>query len=321
MPRLTDHAKNRLKERFNFSDSDIKNVTTMIHNRFKLIDTEKPERREIKYKDNKIHAVIKNGIIMTCYEKSSYQDIPNYAIERLHDQLTEYKETNTILTKELNKIKEVNMTEPLPQIKSMTIKEVSEILKVNEITVRRATKELFPVLIENGKQTKLNETHVTAIKLRLEKNHPDKNVEVVKTDLEENLIIKQGYELLLKRANSLSKENKILKEQNIKLLPKAQFYDRVASSKKSIDMGEVAKLINIKGGVGRNKLFELLRKENILMNNNQPYQKYIDAGYFKLIEQKYLTTDKTIGINLKTLVYQKGIDFIIKRLALNKESK
>lgn len=37
--------------------------------------------------------------------------------------------------------------------------------------------------------------------------------------------------------------------------------------------------------MGRNKLFQVLRKEKYLMNGgnrNTPYQKYINKGYFKL---------------------------------------
>lgn len=59
--------------------------------------------------------------------------------------------------------------------------------------------------------------------------------------------------------------------------PKVEFFDQVACSKDAIEMGDVAKALNIKG-VGRNKLFEILRERKILMNDNIPYQKYCDSG-------------------------------------------
>ncbi len=62
----------------------------------------------------------------------------------------------------------------------------------------------------------------------------------------------------------------------------------------------------------RNKLFELLRQKGILMQNNQPYQKYIDAGYFRTIEQKWNDKEGTTHINIKTLVFQKGLNYIRK---------
>ena len=53
---------------------------------------------------------------------------------------------------------------------------------------------------------------------------------------------------------------------------------------------------------------------NILDKNNIPYQKYVDKGYFRVIEQKYTVPDGEVRINIKSLVYQKGIDKIRKIL-------
>ncbi|MNW68491.1 Phage antirepressor protein KilAC domain protein [compost metagenome] len=50
------------------------------------------------------------------------------------------------------------------------------------------------------------------------------------------------------------------------------------------------------------------------MANNQPYQRYVDSGYFRVIEQKYMKPDGSTNINIKTLVYQKGLDFIRRTL-------
>ena len=95
--------------------------------------------------------------------------------------------------------------------------------------------------------------------------------------------------------------------------PKVEFYDDVTESKDTVDMGTVAKVLNIKG-VGRNKLFEILRDKKILMSNNQPYQKYIDNGWFRQIESKFNLPNGDIKINIKTVVFQKGVDGIRKVL-------
>lgn len=95
--------------------------------------------------------------------------------------------------------------------------------------------------------------------------------------------------------------------------PKVEFYDDVTDSKDTVDMGTVAKVLNIKG-VGRNKLFEILRDKKILMSNNQPYQKYIDNGWFRQIESKFNLPNGDIKINIKTVVFQKGVDGISKIL-------
>lgn len=100
--------------------------------------------------------------------------------------------------------------------------------------------------------------------------------------------------------------------ENKELKPKAEFFDAVTDSKDAIPMADVAKVLDM--GIGRNKLFEFLRKQSILMENNRPYQKYIDAGYFRVVEQKFDKGYGEIGINIKTLVFQKGVDYIRKRL-------
>jgi len=95
--------------------------------------------------------------------------------------------------------------------------------------------------------------------------------------------------------------------------PKAEFFDAVADSKDAIDIGSTAKVLNM--GIGRNRLFELLRNEGVLMHNNQPYQSFIDRGYFRTIEQKYTKPDGSTHIYIKTLVYQRGLDYIRKIVA------
>ena len=118
-------------------------------------------------------------------------------------------------------------------------------------------------------------------------------------------------EALRALADESERVEKLLIENN-EMKPKAEFFDAVAGSKTAISLGDVAKILAIPK-VGRNKLFEILRERDILQNNNLPYQKYIDAGYFRIIEQKYNVGDE-VRISLKTLVYQKGIDYIRKIL-------
>lgn len=65
-----------------------------------------------------------------------------------------------------------------------------------------------------------------------------------------------------------------------------------------------------KMGIGRNRLFDFLRTRLVLDNRNIPYERYIDRGYFRTIEQKYTKPDGTTCINIKTVVYQKGMEYI-----------
>ena len=117
-------------------------------------------------------------------------------------------------------------------------------------------------------------------------------------------------------ANALVVAHKILAKREAaiaEMKPKVDFYNKVTGSPDTCDMKEVAKLLNYKN-IGRNKLFEILRDEKILDNHNQPYQKYIDAGYFRVIETKFEDKDGDTHIHLKTVVFQKGVDYIKKTL-------
>ncbi|ADO83748.1 phage antirepressor KilAC domain-containing protein [Ilyobacter polytropus] len=104
-----------------------------------------------------------------------------------------------------------------------------------------------------------------------------------------------------------------LEEQEQKILemkPKEEFYNEIIESKDTIDIGTVAKVIN--KGIGRNKLFKILRDRKVLQNNNQPYQEYIDRGYFRCVESRFTKPNGTTSINIKTVVFQKGVDYINK---------
>jgi len=118
-------------------------------------------------------------------------------------------------------------------------------------------------------------------------------------------------EQILARALKVADQTIASLNSKIKVLePKAEFFDAVAESKDAISLAEAAKVLEL--GIGRNKLFEFLRKEKILQRDNQPYQKYVDLGYFRTIEQKYTVGDE-VRINIKTLIYQKGLDYIRKK--------
>ena len=125
-------------------------------------------------------------------------------------------------------------------------------------------------------------------------------------------------EMILARANQIqsrmiedyTKKIEVLENKIQEDKPKVEFYNDVTDSKHTCDMQTVAKTLNFKG-VGRNTLFEILRSENILQADNKPYQKFVDAGWFRLIETKY--NDEMSGelrIYFKTVVFQKGIEKI-----------
>lgn len=119
----------------------------------------------------------------------------------------------------------------------------------------------------------------------------------------------EALRLAADQQEKIEAQQKLLTEQK----PKVEFFDAVAESKSAVSMNEVAKCLAVPG-MGRNNLFKFLRGNKVLMDNNLPYQEYIDRGYFRVIEQKWTGKDGMPQISYKTLVYQKGLDFIRKAI-------
>ena len=101
------------------------------------------------------------------------------------------------------------------------------------------------------------------------------------------------------------------KEQLKIQAPKVQTYKMLYESNAVVDIGEVSKTLNFKG-VGRNNLFAILRQQGILNSNNEPYQEYVNRGYFKLIPTNYV--DNFGNRKMKVVAYMKGIEAISKLL-------
>jgi len=117
-------------------------------------------------------------------------------------------------------------------------------------------------------------------------------------------------------ARALQAANELIQKGNkriAELEPKAAFFDQVADSKTALQMRDVAAALNLHGW-GRNKIFQFLRDQSILDDRNVPYRQYQDAGYFRVIEQTYNDRYGEPQISLKTLVYQKGVEFIRKTI-------
>ena len=96
--------------------------------------------------------------------------------------------------------------------------------------------------------------------------------------------------------------------------PLVDFANQVSDTTSLIDMNQMAKLLKDENiPIGRNRLFEILRKKEILRNNNEPYQKYIESGYFKVKENTYDTPYGT-KTYIKTYVTGKGQIWITEKL-------
>lgn len=110
-----------------------------------------------------------------------------------------------------------------------------------------------------------------------------------------------------------------LKIENSEMKPKALFADAVASSKTSILIGQLAKILTQNGyQIGQNRLFEKLRNEGFLSSRkgadwNMPQQRYVEQGLFEIKESTHLDGN---GVNITTktvTVTGKGQQYFINK--------
>lgn len=91
--------------------------------------------------------------------------------------------------------------------------------------------------------------------------------------------------------------------------PKVVFADSVIGSENSILIRQFAKDVSDEDfKIGQNKLFEWFRANKYLMNNNEPYQNYIEMGLFEVITRSVGSgietfTSKTTKITGRGQVY------------------
>lgn len=99
------------------------------------------------------------------------------------------------------------------------------------------------------------------------------------------------------------------------LEPKAAFYEAVASTSGLILIREASKILAVPH-LGQNTLYTILRGVKVLMENNEPYQKYVNAGYFMVRERQY-TVKEEVRVSRTTMVTQRGLDFIRRLVVKN----
>jgi phage regulatory protein, rha family len=99
-----------------------------------------------------------------------------------------------------------------------------------------------------------------------------------------------NYREALEFALRQQEQIEALEAQRIADMPKLIFAEAVEASATSALIGDFVKtLCDGEVKVGRNRVFRWLRDEKYLMNDNLPYQKWVEAGYFEVIPQIIVT--------------------------------
>lgn len=128
-----------------------------------------------------------------------------------------------------------------------------------------------------------------------------------------DFLIELATKLKEEQAKRIELENKIEEDK-----PRVLFAQAVETSKSSILVGELAKIIRQNGvNIGPRRLFEWLRNNGYLMktgsSRNLPTQSAMDAGLFEIKESTVNNADGTIRINKTTKVTGKGQTYFVNK--------
>lgn len=115
-------------------------------------------------------------------------------------------------------------------------------------------------------------------------------------------------------------QNKKIKEQNQLIeeqKPHVEFSKHISGSEDLISIAQMAQILhdNNVSDMGEIKLFRFLREQKVLISkgprHNHPYQQYLNAGYFKLVERtRFDQIEQRDVLYRKTLITGKGQEFI-----------
>lgn len=110
---------------------------------------------------------------------------------------------------------------------------------------------------------------------------------------------------------ALTAKTNELAEEIRTIEPKARGYEQLMDADGTVSMAQAAKILNV--GIGRNSFYDLLRSMDVIQKTStEPYQKFIDRGYFKLRAGTRPTSSDQMVMVYTTRVTAKGLDYLRK---------
>ena len=135
--------------------------------------------------------------------------------------------------------------------------------------------------------------------------------------LEQKPAIPQTYAEALLEAGRLALENEKLQAQAIENAPKVVAYDKLMDTHNNISIKEFGKII----GMGEKTLFKWLKENKYLMHDRNPYQKYMDRGYFEVVEKTCDIDESRSKSYTQTLITPKGQGYLSNKIKGEKNER
>ena len=159
--------------------------------------------------------------------------------------------------------------------KTMTVKEVAEVLGVTPEAIKKHVRELFPECIRNGIETVLTVSQVTEIKKKM---LPTTLVVGAVTEIDRQKTIILAMQYLKEDYDKMKQRAEIAEQKCIEQKPKVDVYDAISDSSTLQDLQTVAQTIGVKN------IFKILLADGIIMKAwtkdktmfYRPYAQYND---------------------------------------------
>lgn len=137
-------------------------------------------------------------------------------------------------------------------------------------------------------------------------------------------VMARALKIADRQIEDLKHSNHLLEQKIEADKPKTIFADAVSTSKTSILIGDLAKLICQNGvQIGQKRLFDWLRENGYLIKSgsskNMPMQRYVEQGLFEVKESNVQNPDGSVRITRTTKVTGKGQVYFVNKF-LDKES-
>lgn len=182
-------------------------------------------------------------------------------------------------------------------------------------------------LVNNGAEIELQDYNLSVDMAKhicmVQRNEKAKQVRQYLIDLEKawntpEQVMARALKIADRRIEELTSRNLLLEEKIEADKPKTIFADAVATSKTSILVGELAKLICQNGHqIGQKRLFQWMRDKGYLMKSgasyNQPMQRYVEQGLFEIKESAIQNPDGSVRLTKTTKVTGKGQVYFINK--------
>jgi phage antirepressor YoqD-like protein len=124
--------------------------------------------------------------------------------------------------------------------------------------------------------------------------------------------VPQNYIEALEETLRLAKENKLLQDKNKRDEPYVAVGEAFMVTDGACLIRDFCKSVIVNGRViGQNRMFDFLRQAGILMPDNKPYQKHVDAGRFRVRQDSRKDRHGKQVPYFTTMITPKGEGYVV----------